>query len=400
MSRLRVPAHWRLLAFCFVVAAVAIVFEGIATHTVGASAEPHEALGGPAPLADSRPILVAKGSKLVSLQPPPGRRIALTFDDGPDPHWTPKIAAILRREHVPATFFVIGSDAARYPDLVRELVRDGNELGNHTYTHVALSNGPDWQRRLQLDLTEATIAGITGHYTRLVRPPYSATPDSVSVQDEHDLAKLAGGRYLIVLANYDSEDWSRPGVAKIVRNASPPGPTAESSCSTTAAQIARDCHRAGGDSTYRRGWFRPPELITSSQSTVEPVARGEHAAAKSAPPFASPSCLRVLLLLAGLVGLLFAARRRPRIAGHQFLPQRRPQRPPTTGRRRCSAYNERRDRTRGPLAWAIPDFEVIVVTTVDRRHGVVEGLSLRVRLRQRTAGSVRSASIASALQSS
>ena len=105
---------------------------------------------------------------------------------------------------------------------MRLLVRDGNELGNHTFTHVALSNGPGWQRRLQLDLTEAAIAGITGHYTRLVRPPYSATPDAVTSQDERDLAALAGRRYLIVLANYDSEDWSRPGVAKIVRNASPP----------------------------------------------------------------------------------------------------------------------------------------------------------------------------------
>ena len=60
---------------------------------------------------------------------------------------------------MPATFFVIGSEAARHPDIVRMLVRDGNELGNHTFTHVALSNGPVWQRRLQLDLTEAVIVG-------------------------------------------------------------------------------------------------------------------------------------------------------------------------------------------------------------------------------------------------
>src|SRR5437870_7385283 len=158
--RRRVPAHWRLLSFCFVVAAVAILFEGIATHTVGASAEPHEAVGGRAPLAHSRPILSARGSRLVSTQPRPGRRIALTFDDGPDPRWTPRIAAILRREHVPATFFVIGSQAARNPGIVRLLVRDGDELGNHTFTHVALSNGPSWQARTQLELTEAVLVGI------------------------------------------------------------------------------------------------------------------------------------------------------------------------------------------------------------------------------------------------
>src|SRR6266566_3604784 len=225
LRRLRIPAHWRLVSFCFVVAGVAILFEGIATHTVGPSAEPRQALGGPAPLVHSRPILAASGSHLVSTQPSPGRRVALTFDDGPDPRWTPKIAAILRRNHVPATFFVIGSEAARHPDLVRLLSRDGNELGNHTFTHVALSNGSGWQRRLQLDLTEAAIVGITGHYTRLVRPPYSATPDAVTSQDERDLAALAGRRYLIVLANYDSQDWTRPGVAKIVQDASPPGRT-------------------------------------------------------------------------------------------------------------------------------------------------------------------------------
>ena len=66
LRRLRVPAHWRLLSFCFVVAVVAILFEGIATHTVGPSAEPRQALGGPAPLVHSRPILAASGSHLVS----------------------------------------------------------------------------------------------------------------------------------------------------------------------------------------------------------------------------------------------------------------------------------------------------------------------------------------------
>ena len=161
LRRLRVPAHWRLLSFCFGVAVVAILFEGIATHTVGPSAEPRQALGGPAPLVHSRPILAARGSHLVSTQPSPGRRVALTFDDGPDPRWTPKIAAILRRNHVPATFFVIGSEAARHPDLVRLLVRDGNELGNHTFTHVFLSGVPSWEGRLQIELTEAVISGTT-----------------------------------------------------------------------------------------------------------------------------------------------------------------------------------------------------------------------------------------------
>src|SRR5207248_5872342 len=204
---------------------VVLTFEGISVHTIGASAESRGLSGAAAPLTGSRPLLAARGGRLVSVEPPPGRRVALTFDDGPDPRWTPRIAAVLRAEHVPATFFVIGSQAARNPGIVRLLVRDGDELGNHTFTHVALSNGPTWQARTQLELTEAVLVGITGHYTRLVRPPYSATTDAVTVAQEHELARLAGSRYLIVLANYDSQDWQRGPVASILRRASPPGGT-------------------------------------------------------------------------------------------------------------------------------------------------------------------------------
>ncbi len=221
------PGHWKLLTLCLLVLLVVISFQGFATHTIGASTEGQLQgdRGGPTPLVSSRAVLAARGQRLVSYQPPPGRRIALTFDDGPDPRWTSKIAALLRAYGVRATFFEIGSQAARYPSLVRELVRDGNEIGNHTFTHVLLSAVPAWEARVQIDLTEAALAGITGHYTRLIRPPYSSTPDAVTLRDERALARLAGRRYYIVLANYDSKDWQRPGVERIVRNASPPGST-------------------------------------------------------------------------------------------------------------------------------------------------------------------------------
>ena len=410
LARLRVPAHWRLLSFCFVVAAVAILFEGIATHTVGASAEPHEVTGGLAPLVHSRPILGARGSRLVSTQPPPGRRIALTFDDGPDPRWTPKIAAILRREHVPGTFFVIGSDAARHPDLVRLLVRDGNELGNHTFTHTALSNGPGWQRRLQLDLTEAAIVGITGHYTRLVRPPYSATPDAVTTEDELDLAALAGRRYLIVLANYDSEDWTRPGVAKIVHNASPPGVTGGivmlhdggGNRAETVAAVARliPILRARG---FR--FVTISQLAGLPRSVIEPTAprwesrRGMVFAAAVRFGFL---LVRVLLFAVGLVGILFGLRVLIVLALAVY--QRR------STRRRAPmpaylprtvvvvpAYNEAvgiERAVRSLAASDYPDFEVVVVDdgSTDDTAGIVERLALeRVRLVRKVNGGKASA---------
>jgi cellulose synthase/poly-beta-1,6-N-acetylglucosamine synthase-like glycosyltransferase/peptidoglycan/xylan/chitin deacetylase (PgdA/CDA1 family) len=404
------PAHWRLLAFCFVVATVAVLFEGIATHTVGSSAEPHESLGGPAPLTGSRPILRARGSRLVSAQPPPGRRIALTFDDGPDPRWTPKIAAFLRREHVPATFFTIGSEAARHPDLVRLLVRDGNELGNHTFTHVALSNGPEWERRLQLDLTEAVLVGITGHYTRLVRPPYSATPDAVTQQDDRDLAALAGSRYLVVLANYDSEDWRRPGVAAIVRRASPPGTTGgivmfhdgggNRSQTVTALERLVPRLRARG---FR--FVTVSELAGLPPSVTEPKASAWEQ--RRGAVFADAVrfgflLVRVLLVLVFLVGALLVARviLVITLASHQLrAARRRPAAPsylPAVAVL-VPAYNEAvgiERAVRSLAASDYPDFEVIVVDdgSTDETAEIVERLALaRVRVLRKANGGKASA---------
>jgi cellulose synthase/poly-beta-1,6-N-acetylglucosamine synthase-like glycosyltransferase/peptidoglycan/xylan/chitin deacetylase (PgdA/CDA1 family) len=284
-ARIRVPAriwnppgHWKLLAFCLLVMLAVIGFQGFATHTIGATSEPH-ATGGAAPLVGQRPVFAADGSTLRSVQPPAGRRIALTFDDGPDPRWTALIARELRAFGVPATFFVIGSQAARYPGLVRMLVRDGDEIGNHTFTHVLLSGVPGWERRMQIDLTEAAIAGITGRYARLVRPPYSATPDAVTASDERELAGVAGRHYYIVLADYDSQDWRRPGVAAIVRNASPRGThggivmlhDGGGNRSETVAAVRRliPALRARGFRFVTVG-----QLAGLSPSVAEPVAHG------------------------------------------------------------------------------------------------------------------------------
>ena len=211
-----------LLGTCLVLLGALITFQGFCTHTIGASAEAAADLQAGAPLKGSRPLLAAQGDHLQSPQPDPGKRIALTFDDGPDPRWTPKVLEVLRREHVPGTFFMVGSQAARHPDLVREVERAGHEIGNHTFTHAGMSTGPAWLRRAQVHLTEAVLLGITGHYPRFIRPPYSATSDAVTPATDRALAKAAGRRYIIALADYDSRDWEKPGVAKVVRNATPP----------------------------------------------------------------------------------------------------------------------------------------------------------------------------------
>jgi cellulose synthase/poly-beta-1,6-N-acetylglucosamine synthase-like glycosyltransferase/peptidoglycan/xylan/chitin deacetylase (PgdA/CDA1 family) len=389
------PGRWRLLAFFLLCILVLIGFQGFVTHTIGASTEPDAQAGAPAPLLGARPFLATNGERLRPRQPSVGRRIALTFDDGPDARWTPKIAALLRREHVPGTFFVIGSEAARHPDVVRRLVRDGNELGNHTFTHTSLSDGPLWQRRQQLSLTEAVLVGITGQYTRLVRPPYSATTDAVDARQERELAKVAGRRYFIVLTDLDSEDWMRRGVDSIVSHATPRG---------TRGGIIM-FHDGGGDRTQTVGALaklipslkaRGFRFVTVSQmagfspSVTHPSApaadsrRGKAFGLGVRLAFALTAFFAVLTLA---VGVLVAVRallllvlashhtrstRRLAAVAAEYLPSVSVVVP---------AYNEAvgiERAVRSLLASDYPDLEVIVVDdgSTDETAAIVEGLDL------------------------
>src|SRR5260221_10439104 len=127
--------------------------------------------GGPAPgaVAGGGPVINATGTRPDSSSMPPGT-VALTFDDGPDPAWTPKILAVLRRYRVRATFFVVGAHAAGYPALVREELAAGDEVGSHTYTHLSLA-GAGWRERLELTLTQNALAGAAGVRTSPPPPP-------------------------------------------------------------------------------------------------------------------------------------------------------------------------------------------------------------------------------------
>jgi cellulose synthase/poly-beta-1,6-N-acetylglucosamine synthase-like glycosyltransferase/peptidoglycan/xylan/chitin deacetylase (PgdA/CDA1 family) len=153
----------------------------------------------------------------------PARTVALTFDDGPDPRWTPRILDVLARYHVPATFFVIGTEVARHPDVARRIVREGHELGVHTFTHPDVAALPGWRRRAEYAQTEMAIAHTTGAGTKLLRMPYSAGVDSIDDQNWTLVKEASGLGYLNVFTDVDSDDWTRPGVDAIVRNATPRG---------------------------------------------------------------------------------------------------------------------------------------------------------------------------------
>ncbi|MDQ2939012.1 MAG: polysaccharide deacetylase family protein, partial [Actinomycetota bacterium] len=169
--------------------------EGLADHLTGGSGTP--APRGASVLRPDETLLGADGDRLVPRGGASGHRIALSFDDGPDPRWTPRIAQALLRLHVPATFFVVGDHVIRHPGIVDDLVRDGFEVGNHTFTHSDLADLPSWQRNLQVSLTESAVAGAAGVRPRFLRPPYSATPDAVTASDETAYAAIARRGYLI-----------------------------------------------------------------------------------------------------------------------------------------------------------------------------------------------------------
>ena len=145
--------------------------------------------------------------------------VALTFDDGPDPRWTPSILDILRRFHARATFFVIGSQAAQHPELLRRMYEDGHEVANHTYTHAAdLEHGPAWRFSFELSMTQRVIEAATGHSATLFRYPYS---DSLSDpgQRVQSMFEVTQQGYQLVGSGTDTLDWTRPGPALITSRA-------------------------------------------------------------------------------------------------------------------------------------------------------------------------------------
>ena len=137
--------------------------------------------------------------------------IALTFDDGPDPRWTPAILDILKRENVPATFFIIGKNGQAYPDLVRRISSDGFEVGNHTFTHPNLGEIPTSLTELELNATQRLIESEIGRSTVLFRPPYFGDAEADKPQEVEPAIVAQNLGYIMVGVRIDPNDWV-PGV--------------------------------------------------------------------------------------------------------------------------------------------------------------------------------------------
>ncbi|MET0885807.1 MAG: bifunctional polysaccharide deacetylase/glycosyltransferase family 2 protein [Mycetocola sp.] len=223
--RLREPrGHWWLTGLLMVVVAAALLAHGFIRREVGGTGTMSRDESANAGLTTSGAVLDLSGPE-ARTNPTPSGVVALTFDDGPDPRWTPQILDILERHRVPATFFLVGSAVLDHPELSQRIVREGHEIGAHTLTHADVTNLSGWLSNLQLSLTQTALAGATGRRTVLFRPPYSSTPADVTVRQLEAYTTVASQGYLIVLSDVDSEDWRRPGVGTIIANATPPSGT-------------------------------------------------------------------------------------------------------------------------------------------------------------------------------
>jgi|tagenome__1003787_1003787.scaffolds.fasta_scaffold20977537_2 cellulose synthase/poly-beta-1,6-N-acetylglucosamine synthase-like glycosyltransferase/peptidoglycan/xylan/chitin deacetylase (PgdA/CDA1 family) len=215
--------HWIALVVLLLTLACALGLHGWVTGQVsgaGTIRKPGAYQQVPAAVRNGGPVIGPHAGVVDTLRIP-ARTIVLTFDDGPDPEWTPKVLDVLARHDVPGTFFVLGSEVLRHPDLIRRAIAEGHEIGNHSFTHPDLTEVSTWQQQWQLSQAQLALIGVTGRTTTIMRPPYSFSNDSLDDVSWRLTKEVHDEGYVTVLADLDGRDWERPGVDAIVRNSTP-----------------------------------------------------------------------------------------------------------------------------------------------------------------------------------
>ena len=138
----------------------------------------------------------------------PGHKIILTFDDGPDPEFTPKIIDILEKEKVPATFFIVGINAESNIPILNRLYRNGYEIGNHTFTHNNIARMSPERADIELKSTRVLLESITGHSTILFRAPFNADSEPQTFEEIEPIARSKKDNYITVGESIDPNDWN------------------------------------------------------------------------------------------------------------------------------------------------------------------------------------------------
>jgi len=147
------------------------------------------------------------------------RVVAMTFDDGPHPELTPKLLDMLKARNIKATFYVVGRNVDAYPEIMKRIVAEGHEVGNHTYTHPSLTKiGRDGVKS-QIDRSTAAIRKTAGVTPTNMRPPYGATNATLNrrMNDEFGLK--------VIMWSVDPQDWRYRNADRvanhIIQNAKP-----------------------------------------------------------------------------------------------------------------------------------------------------------------------------------
>jgi cellulose synthase/poly-beta-1,6-N-acetylglucosamine synthase-like glycosyltransferase/peptidoglycan/xylan/chitin deacetylase (PgdA/CDA1 family) len=400
--------HWFLLVLGLLVLLAELCLNGVIQHVGAEGSEalppPSGTASVPTELSGGGPVLRIASDGTVASREMPAGTVALTFDDGPDPEWTPKILDLLGRYDAHATFFVIGSKVNEHPELTRRIAAEGHELGVHTFTHAQLAGIPSWRRDAELSLTLNAIAAATGQTTALMRPPYSSETDAVTDAEYAAQRDAAESGYLVVLADHDTKDWSNPGVTAIVTAAQP----------AKGAGAVVMMHDGGGDrsqtlaalETLLPAWQKAGyamSTVSAGLALPQPAAAGTTVklrghAMRAAQHVAGWLSRAMIILLNVAVGLALLR------LGVQLITariHRRRHAKPSSRRLQylgpvtviVPAYNEAAniaDTVRSLVASDYPNVEVIVVDdgSTDETAAIVHGLRLRgVRLlRQENAG--------------
>lgn len=136
------------------------------------------------------------------------KEIALTFDDGPSPLWTSQVLEILKKHNIKATFFLLGKNVKKYPDLVKRIYEEGHNIGAHTYSHLNILTCKKPRAIFEIEETHRQIKEITNYEPYLFRPPYGAYQKKFY----HYLKQY---NYKIILWTISAEDWNGDGAKKI-----------------------------------------------------------------------------------------------------------------------------------------------------------------------------------------
>ncbi|MFF4724374.1 glycosyltransferase [Streptomyces mirabilis] len=225
VRRRRLPMRWLLPSLLLVAMLAMLMLRGyvhseiLADHRIQPEAATDKV---PDKILDGGPVIDTRGGRTNSLTVP-DHRLVLTFDDGPDPTWTPKVLDVLKKHHAHAVFFVTGTMTSRYPELVKRMVEEGHEVGLHTFNHPDLSFQSTKRIDWELSQNQLALAGAAGIRTSLFRPPYSSFADAMDNKSWPVTEYIGTRGYITVVNNTDSEDWQKPGVDRIIRNATPKG---------------------------------------------------------------------------------------------------------------------------------------------------------------------------------